>query len=129
MRCALVSTRADLRAFLGPELARVARSVEVVDHATAGVDTDVHIALAWHPPTDAFERYPNLRAVSSMGAGVDSILTCPSLRPSIDVVRVVDPEQARMMAGFVAWHVIGHQRGFAAYQAQQRAQVWRTIPQ
>jgi glyoxylate/hydroxypyruvate reductase A len=45
------------------------------------------------------------------------------------VIRVVDPEQARMMAGFVAWHVIAHQRGFATYQAQQREQVWRTIPQ
>jgi len=129
MRCALVSTRTDLRAFLGSELARVVQSVDVVDHTSAGIDADVRMALAWHPPADAFERYPNLQAVSSMGAGVDSILTCPSLRPGIDVVRVVDPEQARMMAGFVAWHVIGHQRGFAVYQAQQREQVWRTIRQ
>jgi len=129
MRCALVSTRTDLRKLLGSEIARIAPSVEVVDHCATGLDADVRMALAWHPPADAFERYPELQAVCSTGAGVDSFVACPSLKPGIDVVRVVDPEQARMMAGFVAWHVISHQRGFAAYQAQQRAQVWRTIPQ
>lgn len=129
MRCALVSTRMDLRKFLGPELARIAHCVEVVDHDATGTDADVRMALAWHPPADAFDRYPNLQAVSSTGAGVDSILNCRSLHPGVEIVRVVDPAQAQMMAGFVAWHVISHQRRFATFQAQQRAEVWRTIPQ
>jgi glyoxylate/hydroxypyruvate reductase A len=45
------------------------------------------------------------------------------------VVRVVDPAQARMMAGFVLWHVIGHQRRFATYRAQQHERVWKRLPQ
>ena len=129
MRCALVSATTDLRKFLGPEIARIADRVEVVDHAASRTDAGVRMALAWHPPADAFDRYPNLLAVSSTGAGVDSIVTCPSLKAGVDVVRVVDPEQACMMAGFVAWHVINHQRRFDTFQAQQREKVWRTLPQ
>jgi glyoxylate/hydroxypyruvate reductase len=129
MRCAFVSKSLDLRAFLGAELARIAQRIEVVDHGPTGSDADVRIALAWNPPADAFDRYPSLQAVCSIGAGVDGILTCPSLKPGIEVVRVVDPEQAQLMAGFVAWHVIGHQRGFPAYGAQQRERLWRFLGQ
>jgi glyoxylate/hydroxypyruvate reductase A len=32
-----------------------------------------------------------------------------------------------MMSSFVIWHVIGHQRCFATYQAQQREQRWRRL--
>ena len=56
-----------------------------------GPATDVELAIAWYPPADAFERYPNLKAVCSIGAGVDNILRVPSLRAGIDVVRVVEP--------------------------------------
>ena len=81
--------------------ARIADRIEIVSHPHEGPATDVRLAVAWHPPDDAFERYPNLQAVCSIGAGVDNILVCPSLRPDIEVIRVVDPEQAQMMAGFV----------------------------
>ncbi|MBB4365263.1 glyoxylate/hydroxypyruvate reductase A [Bradyrhizobium sp. CIR18] len=123
-RCALVSSRLNLRLCLGEEVSRIAHRVELVDHDDDRAD-DVRLALAWHPWADAFSRYPNLQAVCSIGAGVDNILSCPSLRPHIHVVRVVDPGQALMMSGFVVWHVIGHQRCFAAYHAQQRDRVWR----
>lgn len=129
MRCVLISNSLDLRKLLGAELARIADRIKVIDHSAGGSTADIRLAVAWHPPADAFERYPNLQAVCSIGAGVDSILTCPSLRPGIDVVRVVDPDQAQMMAGFVAWHVIGYQRSFAAYREQQRERIWRPIGQ
>lgn len=129
MRCVLVSSRLDLKDYLGGEIARIADRIDVVEHAAAEAADDVRLAVAWHPPDDAFARYPNLQAVCSIGAGVDNIMACPSLRPHIDVVRVVDPGQAQMMSGFVAWHVIGHQRGFAVYRAQQREKVWQRRPQ
>jgi glyoxylate/hydroxypyruvate reductase len=129
MRCALVSSNLDIRRYLGAEFARIADRIEIVDHRRNGSDADISLAIAWHPPDDAFERYPNLKAVCSLGAGVDNIVACPSLRPEIDVVRIVDPVQAQMMSGFVIWHVIWHQRRFATYLAQQRDAVWRRIRQ
>jgi glyoxylate/hydroxypyruvate reductase len=100
-----------------------------VDHSTTGPTADIRLAVAWHPPDDAFERYLNLQAVCSIGAGVDNIVACPSLPPKVDVVRVVDPAQAQMMSGFVAWHVIGHQRQFGCYLAQQRNKIWQRLEQ
>jgi len=129
MRCVLVSKSLDLRFYLGPQFAREADRIEIVSHPHDGAAADVRLAVAWHPPDDAFERYPNLQAVCSIGAGVDNILACPSLRPDVDVIRVVDPAQAQMMSGFVAWHVIGHQRRFTAYRAQQRERRWHRLGQ
>jgi len=125
MRCVLISKRLDLRGYFGAELARTAPGIDVVDHAAGTTAEDVSLALAWHPPDDAFERYPNLQAVCSIAAGVDNIMACPSLPPSAHVVRVVDRGQAQMMSGFIAWHVIGHQRGFATFRAQQRDRIWQ----
>jgi glyoxylate/hydroxypyruvate reductase A len=129
MRCALISTRLDLRRYLGAASEEFADRIEIVDHRPKRLDSDVRLAVAWHPPDDAFEHYPNLQAVCSIGAGVDNIIACPSLRPGIDVIRVVDPAQAQMMSGFIVWHVIGHQRRFAAYQQQQRDRIWRRLSQ
>jgi glyoxylate/hydroxypyruvate reductase len=129
MRCVLVSRRLDLRGYFGAELTRIAHLIEAVDHAPARPANDIRLALAWHPPDDAFAHYPNLRAVCSIGAGVDNIVSCPSLPADVEVVRVVDPAQAGLMSGFVAWHVISHQRGFARYGAQQRERVWQRLPQ
>jgi glyoxylate/hydroxypyruvate reductase A len=129
MRCALVSSRLDLRGYLGAEFARIADRIEIVDHRSSGSDADIPLAIAWHPPDDAFERYPNLQAVCSIGAGVDNIIACPSLRPDIAVVRIVDPQQAQMMSGFVIWHVIWHQRRFKTYLDQQRDGIWQRLSQ
>lgn len=129
MRCALVSSRLDLRRYLGAASARIADRIEIIDHRQNAPDDDVRLAVAWHPPDDAFEHYPNLQAVCSIAAGVDNIIACPSLRPDIDVIRVVDPAQAQMMSGFVTWHVIWHQRRFKSYLDQQRDRIWRRLPQ
>jgi glyoxylate/hydroxypyruvate reductase A len=129
MRCALVSTRLDLRRYLGSAAGQIGDRIEIVDHRPKSLDADVRLAVAWHPPADAFEHYPNLQAVCSIAAGVDNIIACPSLRPDIDVIRVVDPAQAQLMSGFVTWHVIWHQRRFRSYLDQQRNRVWQRIPQ
>jgi glyoxylate/hydroxypyruvate reductase A len=118
-----------LRGYLEAASAQIADRIEIVDHRRDSSDPEVRLAVAWHPPDNAFERYPNLQAVCSIAAGVDNIIACPSLRPDIDVIRVVDPSQAQMMSNFVAWHVIGHQRRFASYQDQQRNRIWQRLGQ
>ena len=118
----------DLSGYLGT-MSQIADRIEIVDHRRDRSDPEVRLAVAWHPPDDAFERYPNLQAVCSLGAGVDNIVACPSLRPDIDVVRIVDPLQAQTMSGFVIWHVISHQRRFATYLAQQRDGIWKRLSQ
>jgi glyoxylate/hydroxypyruvate reductase A len=127
MRCVLLSRTLNLRAHLAPEITRLNGQISFIDHLDTEAAMDVQLAVAWHPPADAFDHYPKLKAVCSIAAGADNILRCPSLRDDIEVVRVVEPAQAEMMSSFVIWHVIGHQRRFATYQVQQRDRIWRRL--
>jgi len=128
MRCAVISRKLNLRDYYGAALAQIADRIEAIDHPVTGAQ-DVEIALAWHPHADAFTHYPNLKAVCTIGAGADNVLACPSLPGHVHVVRVVDPAQAQMMAGFILWHVIWHQRRFATFRAQQQDRIWRRLDQ
>lgn len=84
----------------------------------------VTCGLAWRPAADAFDPYPNIKMVSSIAAGVDSIMNCPSLPPEVVVTRVRDEEQARMMAGFAVWHVVHHHRRMGDYIEAQASGRW-----
>lgn len=128
MHCVLLSETLDLRDYLS-DIIRELDHITFVDHRDRNNAGDIQLAVAWHPPHNAFDSYPGLKAVCSIGAGADNILACPSLRDGIDVVRVVDPSQAEMMSAFVLWHVIWHQRRFATYFAQQRGHIWQRLPQ
>ncbi|AWN53888.1 glyoxylate/hydroxypyruvate reductase A [Methylobacterium sp. 17Sr1-1] len=124
--CVLLSSTTDIRGLYGDALEAIADRVEILDHPAENPER-VRLALGWRPPADALARYPNLAALCSIAAGVDNLLACPGRPPDLPVVRVVDPDQARAMSGFVLWHVIGHQRRFDAYAANQRDRVWRRL--
>ncbi|MGY2053056.1 2-hydroxyacid dehydrogenase [Methylobacterium sp. JK268] len=126
--CVLLSATLDLAALFGPVLAEVADVIEVVPHP-APDPAALRLALAWFPPADAFARYPNLEAVCSIAAGVDSLLASPGLPPDLPVVRVVDPEQARAMSCFVLWHVLGHLRRFRTFAENQARALWQPLGQ
>ncbi|WP_421707263.1 2-hydroxyacid dehydrogenase [Algihabitans sp.] len=88
----------------------------------------IDFALAWRPQPGVLKRYPNLKVICSIAAGVDNILADPEL-PDVPVVRMVDPKQSEAMALFVIWHVLWYQRRFDLYLEQQAARVWQRQPQ
>ncbi len=81
-------------------------------------------AAAWLPPAGAFAPFRNLRAIFSLGAGVDALLADRAL-PQVPVVRVVDPDLTRRMTEYVTLHVLMHHRRQRLYDEQQRRRVWR----
>lgn len=125
--CVFLSRTVDLPRYLAGEMARLDGRVRFVGHLDGSDPLSVQMAVGWYPPADAFDHYPNLKAICSIGAGADSLLTCPSLHDGVDVVRIVDPAQAQMMSGFVVWNVIYHQRQFATYLQNQRDRVWKRL--
>jgi glyoxylate/hydroxypyruvate reductase A len=89
-----------------------------------GDPADVVYACAWHAPRGLFTRLPRLKAIFSLGAGVDHVLADPEL-PDVPVVRIVDPDLTMRMTEYVVLHVLMHHRRQRLYDAQQRERAWR----
>ena len=84
----------------------------------------IDFAFAFQPKPDAFARYPNLKLVHSIAAGIYGILACPSLPPDVTVARVRDPDQVAIMAGFAVWHIVWHHRDMRRYLQNETAAKW-----
>lgn len=84
----------------------------------------IEYACAWKAPPGLLASLPNLRAIFSLGAGVDHLLSDPSL-PDVPIVRIVDPDLTMRMSEYVVLHVLLHHRRVKTYDANQRARVWR----
>src|SRR5262245_4880261 len=89
----------------------------------AGNPESVAYACVWNPPLGMLAEYKNLKAVFSLGAGVDGILADPEL-PNVPVIRVVDPDLTMRMTEYVALHVLTYHRHQRLYDAQQRVRTW-----
>jgi glyoxylate/hydroxypyruvate reductase A len=89
-----------------------------------GESAEVAYACVWHAPRGLFARFAHLKAIFSLGAGVDHIVADPHL-PDVPVVRIVDADLTMRMTEYVVLHVLMHHRRQRLYEAQQRERIWR----
>lgn len=94
----------------------------------AGELSDIDYVCAWKPPAGLLAKLPNLKAVFSLGAGVDHLMGDPSL-PDVPVVRIVDPDLTKRMCEYVVLHCLLHQRKMKLYGLQQAQKIWREHPE
>jgi glyoxylate/hydroxypyruvate reductase A len=85
--------------------------------------SEIEYFFGWRPADDAFEGMTNLKAILSLGAGVDAMLGHPAL-PDVPVVRFVDDSLTQCMSDYVISQVTMHQRLFTRYAADQKARRW-----
>jgi glyoxylate/hydroxypyruvate reductase len=94
---------------------------------TGPVDA-VDAALVWTPPPGFLASLPNLKLISSFGAGIEHILGDATLPPSVPVTRVVEERLTRGMSEYVVLHVLRHHRKLGLIEANQRAGIWKWLP-
>lgn len=94
-----------------------------------GDPAKIDYALVWQPPKGELKRYPNLKAIFSVGAGIDHLASDPELPTGIPVVRMVEPGLTAGMSQYVTLAVLNHHRFMIDYAAQRREKVWEEIPQ
>jgi glyoxylate/hydroxypyruvate reductase len=99
-----------------------ARDVRVWPDQIADAN-DIVYACVWKPPHGVLATFPRLRAIFSLGAGVDHLLSDPAL-PSAPVVRIVDPDLTARMVEYVLLHVLMIHRRQRLYDTQQRQRIW-----
>lgn len=93
-----------------------------------GDPADVLYALVWKPEPGVVATFPNLRAILSLGAGVDPVLKDPDL-PDVPLVRVADPDMTMRMSEYVVLHVLMHHRQQRHLDALQAQASWDPLAQ
>lgn len=83
----------------------------------------VAYALSWRHAPGALAGLPNLKAIFSLGAGVDHLFRDPQL-PDTPIVRVVDPDLTNRMSEWVVLHALLHLRQQRLYDQRQAARHW-----
>lgn len=81
----------------------------------------VSFAVAWQQPKNQFPVYPNLKVISSLGAGADHLLKDDSIPQHVALTRVVAPTLTEQMSDYVLLSVLALIRHFHDYNKQQ---VW-----
>jgi len=94
----------------------------------AGDPAQVRYTLVWKPPAGWHRQFPNLKAILSLGAGVDAILADPELPPGVPVLRLVDAGLSRQMAEYAAYGVLHFHRRMHEYSLLQRQGRWEPLP-
>jgi glyoxylate/hydroxypyruvate reductase A len=89
---------------------------------------DISYAAAWLPPANVLGGLPNLKVIFSLGAGVDAILSDPTLPKNIPVVRVNDPDLTNRMSEYIVLHVLMHHRQQRRLDANQKLAKWDSFP-
>jgi glyoxylate/hydroxypyruvate reductase len=81
------------------------------------------VAVSWAPPSGAYRDLPNLKLIHSIGAGANHIVAETS-GAHVPLCRIVDPEQARIMAQYVLWGVLNFHREFDRMRDAQKHGQW-----
>lgn len=92
-----------------------------------GEPKEIVAALVWKAPEGELRRFPNLRLIINLGAGVDSIVKDRTLPEGIPIVRIADAEMSRMMAQFVLAAVLRHYRDFVSFARAQKERRWHYL--
>ena len=122
-----LSSTVDLKMEFGEAFELVSDKLRLYTPQEIADPSEIKFALSWKPADNAFATYPNLKVVSSIAAGVDNILNCPSLPLDVIVTRVCDPDQAYMMAGYAVWQVIWYHRNMRKYLINESNHVWHWV--
>ncbi len=90
--------------------------------------SNVEVLFVWKPlDQGVIDLLPNLKWISSLGAGVDHLMTDPQIPSNIPITRIVDPFLARDMTNYVIMGVMMHQRSMLSHFENQRKKDWNRI--
>ncbi len=101
----------------------------ITAHPHAVDDAAVTTLITWRAPAGLFARFPNLRHIFALGAGIDRFLDRPDLPAHVNLYRLTDAGMAQQMIEYVLFGVLRFQRNMDGYLRQQQQALWQALPQ
>lgn len=83
---------------------------------------------SWSYEDVDYTKFPNLKAVSSLAAGIDHF-KLNKIPQHVPVARIIDPDMRVQMSEYVILAVMNYRRHFIAYKQQQQQKIWCKIPE
>ncbi len=111
---------------LAASLRRLAPELDLRVWPDCGDRSEIRFVLAWNPPEQLFSELPGLRAVSSLGAGVDGLINRPDLDPAVQIGRLAGPRLAADLAAYLVAVTVEHWKRLDNFRDDQRAARWHT---
>jgi len=106
--------------YLDPELYIEIGSKNVKNPST------VEFAVDWNNLEGHLLNYPNLKAISCYGHGVDNLLSGSKIPHGIPIVRLKDEKMANLMSEYLLMVVLLHRRQFLEYAKNPEFSEWGT---
>ncbi len=104
-------------------LEKAAPNRMIVEEPAGPNDPGIDYAVVWKQRPGVLKGLPNLKAVFSIGAGVDHIFAEGDV-PDVPIVRIVADDLTERMSEYVVWQVLDHHRKGMLYRDQQTRKVW-----
>jgi len=114
-----------------PWRAALARALPELDFRVwpeIGRREEIDYALVWRPPAGMLASLPRLKAILSLGAGVDHLFDDVQLPAGMPVTRMVDAGLAVQMSEYAMYGVLHFHRSMDRYALMQRERQWRQLP-
>ena len=86
---------------------------------------DIDYALVWKPPAGVLKTYTGLKAILSLGAGVDGIFVDPQLPKHLPIVRLIDQGLTEGMSEYMIYWTLHFHRDFDVYNQRAKDKQWK----
>lgn len=87
---------------------------------------EIGFALVWLPPQGFFQRFPNLKLVTNLGAGVDALVRRDDLVP-VRFSRLSDTGMVDMMTSYIVYTVTRYARDMHTFERAKRRGEWEYV--
>ena len=100
------------------------KGIDVRVYPSHGNVNDIEYVAVWKHPHGILKNYPNLKAILSLGAGVDHIISDPDLPEGLPIVRLVDEKLTHEMSLHSIHWVLHFHSDQYLYRIQQKNRDW-----
>ena len=91
------------------------------------IEVDIDVALVWLPPEGFLKKFQNLKGVINLGQGVDHLLKPGVVPDKLPIIRLVDEDMSKQMAGWVSLQILRETCFLNDYLEQQKNKIWKTV--
>ena len=106
---------------------KIAPDIPVYSHNEDHRSEDIDLAVVSNHPPGWLSRYPNLKGVHAMGAGVEHLLQDKFIPDHVKLMKVVDPFLTQDMAEFALASMMSILRDVPFYKRAQLSQKWEPL--